>query len=239
MSRLGGIGGRVRWKSPRRAIAEVLDLVAFANPPAVYIDDDTFLKNPKWVREFCDLYEARVDKPFFCNARPETIKRALVERLAAARCAAIGIGIESGSERIRRDVLQRPMTDDVICRAFNTAHDAGLKTWSFNMVGIPTETPDDLRSTMNLNHRVATDYVRVSIFTPYPGTPFYDADDDFPPAGYFRPASDLPAGLQPLYSQWLRDLERDGRLWFTEVEAELIGSAVWRHVARRDMADAL
>jgi radical SAM superfamily enzyme YgiQ (UPF0313 family) len=234
MSRLGGIGGKVRWKSPQRAIDEVCDLVAFADPPAVYIDDDTFLKNPKWVREFCDLYRARVDRPFFCNARPETIKRPLVEQLREAGCAAIGIGIESGSERIRREILQRSMTDEKIADAFDMAHAAGLKTWSFNMVGIPTETAADLQATIDLNDRVATDYVRVSIFTPYPGTPFFSGADAS--TGYFRPAADLPEGLRDLYSGWLRDLEMHGRLWFTEVEAQLIGDATWRRVANEQGA---
>ncbi len=136
-SRLGGLGCKVRWKTPARAIAEIEHLVRYANPPEIYLDDDTLLKNPKWVSQFCSLYKDSVSKPFFCNARPETIRAEVVRELAQAGCAAIGIGIESGSERIRRDILQRKMSDDAIIRAFGVVRDAGVATWSFNMVGIP------------------------------------------------------------------------------------------------------
>lgn len=126
----------------------------------LYVDDDTFLKNPRWVTDFCERYSSEVGVPFYCNARPETVRLDLCRRLKAAGCMAIGIGIESGNERIRREVLSRGMSNDRIVRAFQLAHEAGLKTWSFNMVGIPGETLSDFMDTVTLNDRVRTDYVR-------------------------------------------------------------------------------
>lgn len=223
MSRRGGQTGTIRWKSPRRAIAEVRDLIEYADPPEIYIDDDTFLKRPKWVMEFCELYRREIARPFFCNARPETVKPAVVEVLAAAGCAAVGIGIESGSARIRSEVLDRRMSDDMIVQAFDLLHQAGLKTWSFNMVGIPGETPDDLLATVKLNERVQTDYVRISIFTPYPGTPFFDDSEHTYVRGYFRAADSLDDDMRKIYEAWLRNLADGGRLWFTEAEELLVG----------------
>jgi radical SAM superfamily enzyme YgiQ (UPF0313 family) len=222
MSRLGGVGGRIRWKSPERAIRETIQLLEFAQPEEIYIDDDTLLKNPLWVKAFCRLYRERVSIPFFCNARPETIRPEVVQYLKEANCSAIGIGIESGSARIRRDVLGREMSDETIVRAFEVAHAAGLKTWSFNMVGLPSETPEDLQATIELNDRVKTEFIRVSIFTPYPGTPVYDTLKHLSyNRSYIRASKDIPDGLQQLYVQWVSRLDKEGRLWFTESEHEL------------------
>lgn len=220
MSREGGLGGKVRWKSPERAMGEVIDLVEYAQPSEIHIDDDTLLKNPRWVKEFCRLYRESVEIPFFCNARPETVTLDLARCLREAHCRALGIGIESGSPRIRRDVLQRPMSDDVIVRAFEYAHAAGLQTWSFNMVGMPGERPEDLLATIRLNERVQTDFLRVSIFTPYPGSPIFDhgATPQYHNS-YFRSAGDLPEELRTIYCEWIGRLDREGRLWFTESEA--------------------
>jgi anaerobic magnesium-protoporphyrin IX monomethyl ester cyclase len=223
MSRLGGLGSKIRWKSPGRAVAEVSQLVGQSDTREIYIDDDTFLKNPSWVTEFCAAYTTAIDVPFFCNARPETIRLDICQRLAAAGCLAVGIGIESGSERIRREVLNRRMSDDKIVQAFDIVHAAGMRTWSFNMVGIPEETTADLLATIELNDRVATDYVRVSVYTPYPGTPLYKEDTELIYAGgYIKPSSVLNPEKAAIYGSWLKRLGQQGRLWFTDSEAALL-----------------
>jgi radical SAM superfamily enzyme YgiQ (UPF0313 family) len=223
MSRLGGLGSKIRWKSPSRAVAEVSQLIKRSDTKEVYIDDDTFLKNPSWVMEFCANYAKAIDVPFFCNARPETIRLEICQRLADAGCLAIGIGIESGSERIRRDVLGRRMSDDKISQAFDMVHAVGMKTWSFNMVGIPEETAEDLLATIQLNDRVATDYVRVSVYTPYPGTPLYKEGKELIYAGgYIKPSSVLNPEMAEIYDSWLKRLSQQDRLWFTDSEAALL-----------------
>ncbi len=223
MSRKGGYGGNIRWKSPKRAIGEILQLIDYANPDEIYIDDDTFLKNPKWAREFCILYKQKVKLPFFCNARPETVTAETVQYLKGANCHAIGIGIESGSSRIRKDILQREVSKKTMIQSFDIAHKAGLKTWAFNMVGIPTETPEDLLATIRLNEAVKTDYVRISIFTPYPGTPIFKlcAQPEYNKS-YFRKKTDLSIELQVIYNDWLAKLATEKRLWFTETENKQI-----------------
>jgi anaerobic magnesium-protoporphyrin IX monomethyl ester cyclase len=220
MSRNGGIGGRVRWKSPSRAIQEVAALIDYAGPKEIFIDDDTLLKNPTWVARFCDEYKANFAIPFLCNARPETVKAPILDRLVRAGCSAIGIGIESGSSRLRAQVLDREMSDDVIIKAFFTAKSVGLRTWSFNMVGLPGETADDLKATVEINERARVDFVRVSIFTPYPGTPAVDASDlhDKP---YIRSPRDLPDDLRNVYVSWIFRLREAGRLWVTDTEEKI------------------
>jgi anaerobic magnesium-protoporphyrin IX monomethyl ester cyclase len=219
MSRKGGFARRVRWKSVERAIKEVLDLAQYAQPSEIYIDDDCFLKNPVWAIEFCRVYGRTVGIPFYCNSRPEHVTRQLAGLLRQANCQALGIGIESGSMRIRRDVLQRSISDDEILQAFENAHAEGLQTWSFNMVGIPGERDEDLLATIRLNERAKTEFLRVSVFTPYPGTPIFNSktasrsEED-----YFCAESNLPRGLLYLYREWMDRLEREDRLWLTRSE---------------------
>lgn len=223
LSRKGGPFGRVRWKAPSRAVAEVEQLCDHASVDEVYIDDDTLLKNPKWVAEFCALYRDRVSLPFYCNARPETVSYELARMLSDAGCKAIGIGIESGSHRIRRDVLLREMSEERIIASFEAARRAGLKTWSFNMVGVPTETADDLRATIALNEIAKPDFVRVSVFTAYPGTPLgVGAEQTSGLHGYFNKGDDLPKSLRTIYADWIHRLNQEGRLWVTGSEAKTL-----------------
>jgi radical SAM superfamily enzyme YgiQ (UPF0313 family) len=225
MSRLGGLGGRVRWKSPKRAIREARQLVGLAHATELYVDDDTLLKNPTWLEAFCRDYRTSGLPPFYCNARPETVREKVCRNLVDAGCIGIGIGIESGSERIRRDVLGRRMSDRQIVDAFRTVHTLGMKTWSFNMVGIPGETIDDLMSTIELNEQVQTDFVRVSVYTPYPGTPMHPLESLPYARGYIHPDAVLSEEKTKIYREWLSRLERDGRLWFTRSEGALLPRA--------------
>jgi tetratricopeptide (TPR) repeat protein len=90
--------------------------------------------------------------------------------LKDAGCEGIAIGIESGSEEIRKKVLNRKMSDELIIAAFKAAKKTGLKTSSFNMVGIPGETPEDFQKTIELNRKIMPDQMQLTIFYPYPGT---------------------------------------------------------------------
>ena len=214
MSRLGGLGGKVRWKSVSRAVAETRRLKELFQPNEIYIDDDTFLKNPKWVKEFLQQYRQEVKLPFYCNARPEVVNSQICDILARSGCEAIGIGIESGSEKIRTEKLGRPMSNRQILNAFNTAHSAGLKTWSFNMVGIPGETIDDFIETVKLNEECKSDYVRLSVYTPYPGTPLGDSMGLMAmPRSYFDGMNLLSESLRNKVENWIEILRNQGRLW--------------------------
>ncbi len=225
MSRNGGPEGKVRWKSPERALAEVLDMIKYAKPEELFFDDDTLLKNHKWVIDFCALYRKHVDLPFYCNARPETITAKIVNTLRESGCLAVGIGLESGSYRIRKNILQRNITDETIIRAFDVVHKNGLKTWSFNMIGLPTESYEDLNDTIKLNNKIQSDYVRISMFTAYPGTPIFNT---YPKKTYDRSYFEKPAHLceqsLKLIKNWIATLTIENRLWYTKSEHDILQS---------------
>lgn len=164
----------VRYKSPERAITEIQDLLSRYDAPVLCFDDDTFFKSKGWVRKFSELYTKEIRRPFACNTRPETVNEELVRILREANCVLIAIGIESGDEDLRAQVLQRRMTDDRIAQAFEIIHKHGIRTASFNMVGIPGETKERFRKTITLNQRIKPNLIQQTIFYPYHGTALGD-----------------------------------------------------------------
>jgi radical SAM superfamily enzyme YgiQ (UPF0313 family) len=160
----------VRIKSAARAIEEIMEKRQAYDLKTINFDDDVFIKDKKWVREFCSVYRKEIRMPFNCNARVENVDRDTCSLLKDAGANMIGIGIESGDFDIRNKVLGRCISDEQIMNAFNIARSAGLKTYAFNMIGIPGETARLFEKTIALNRAVMPDDLQLSIFFPFPGT---------------------------------------------------------------------
>lgn len=167
-------GSFIRHRSPKKAIEEIEHVVDKHRLGYVLIDDDTFTKNKKWLSDFCSLYKESIDIPFYCNARVETMDEHTCKLLKDSGCDQVLIGIESGDPYIRKNILNRRMSDEQIIEAFQNAKGSGLKTYSFNMVGIPEETPERFEKTIELNQKVKPDEMQITIFYPYPGTALGD-----------------------------------------------------------------
>jgi len=165
----------------------------------VFYDDD-FAADENWVKEFCEKYSKEFDIEFCCNSRAEHITDELCSMLKKANCSSIHIGIESGSEKIRKTTLNRNITNKQIKNVFNCAKKAGLKTHSFNMIGLPYETPKDIWETINLNKAVKPDSLQTSIFQPFPGTKIRElciknnwlTDEEIPFGSKFRSILNYP-----------------------------------------------
>lgn len=161
---------KIRFKSITRVMDEIGGLVKKYNPSYLIFDDDTFMKSQQWFGDFCAEYPRRFKLPFYCNTRPELVTREVCVKLKDAGCRCLSIGIESGSPRVRKEMLNRHLTDAQIINAFRFARDSGLETASFNMVGIPGETPRDFQDTVRINQQIVPDVAQISIFYPFRGT---------------------------------------------------------------------
>ena len=137
-------------------------------------DDDTFFKNEKWLFNFLDEYKKITKIPFNCNTRPETLTEEICKKLKEANCNSVSIGIESGSEQLRKKILKRHMSNKAIIKAFRMLKKYKIKSSSFNMVGFPGETYKDYLETVKLNRKIKPDMMQISIFYPYKGTELGD-----------------------------------------------------------------
>ena len=164
----------VRFMSPGGAVAFAKYYKSTFSPSHLDIDDDTFTKNPRWLKEFLGGFKKEVGLPFNCNARPETINSEVVRWLRQSGCHTISVGVESGHEPLRQQLLKRRMTNQDIIKAAEIIHKEGLKLSTFNMVGLPGETWNKFRETVKLNQRIAPDRVQLAVYYPFRGTELGD-----------------------------------------------------------------
>ena len=138
------------------------------------LDDDLFTFYRQYVEQFCKAYTKISSLPFVVNAHVGFFEKNRARYLADAGCKIVKFGVESGSERIRRQILQRRMKNDSIVKAIATAHQYGLHTSVFLMIGLPGETQEDVMETIYLMARARPGRYRWSFFFPFPGTKAYE-----------------------------------------------------------------
>ena len=132
--------------------------------------DDTFTVNRTWVKEFCRVYGREIGTGFSINARVETVTRNMIDLLAEAGCRHIVYGVESGSVRVRREILNRPTENRPFIEVFNWTKQANIMVTANYMIGLPGETIEDIDQTLYLNKELEPDDFGFFVFYPYPGT---------------------------------------------------------------------
>lgn len=168
-----GKGKYVRLRSVKNIIREIQELQKEYHVDGIAFPDDTFTQNKRWLNEFCNEYAKRVSLPFSCNGRIENIDSEICSVMSDANCNSIMFGVESGSEKLRRETLRRPISDEMIISAFENAKRVGIKTFSYNMIGIPYESLEDMEKTLELNKKLSPDEVQCTYFYPFPGTDLF------------------------------------------------------------------
>ncbi len=174
-------GKYVRFRSPQNVMREIhLLCEEFPSVSEVYFEVETITANQKWAFELCDLLEgfnATRDKPLTFGTNIRAMRNKSLKQLFGAFVKAgfrfINMGIESGSERVRNQVLFRKEKDSDIVHTCDEAHEAGLSVNVYNLIGLPGETPEDFKKTIKINRRCLPEGNYLSIFYPYPGTELY------------------------------------------------------------------
>ncbi len=164
-----------RHKSPRRWVEEMKFYKEKYNVEFLNIVDGTYVaQNTSIFEELAPMYQKEVGLPFFCDATVHCINPRKVELLKQMGCVCVNIGLETGSEEYREKYLAKGMSNDKIIRAFHMVKDAGMEARSYNIIGLPFQTREDIFKTIELNRICKVDSVSLSIFMPYEGTPMRD-----------------------------------------------------------------
>ncbi|MGA1869807.1 MAG: B12-binding domain-containing radical SAM protein [bacterium] len=179
-----GKGKYIRSFSTGRIMKELSMLQKeFKYLNTISLGADVFGADYNFFKEIVSSYSQKFSIPYTFLIRPELIDEKRVEILSKTNCHMIGFGIESGSERVRRELLHRNYSNKKIIYIGHLLHRHKIKFRTYNMVGFPTETIDEMMSTVRINQQIKTDFPWCSIYTPYPKTELaqYCLDNNFLP----------------------------------------------------------
>jgi anaerobic magnesium-protoporphyrin IX monomethyl ester cyclase len=133
-------------------------------------DDDLFTFDKAYVREFCQAYHKVTQIPFVVNAHVGFFDDECAGYLAAANCRIVKFGVESGSPKIRRTILNRHMSNESIVEAIAAVERHGMHSSVFVIIGFPHEGREDVFDTVRLLGQARPGRFRWTYFFPFPGT---------------------------------------------------------------------
>ncbi len=134
-------------------------------------------------KDVCKYIERRIDngeeiEMSVSSLRVDSFIPEVVNTLVKAGQKNLTLAIEAGSERLRR-VINKNLTEAQIYDAIDVAIQCGLKGVKFyGMIGLPTETQEDIEEIVNLSKRLREKYKGFDIsfgfstFVPKANTPF-------------------------------------------------------------------
>jgi radical SAM superfamily enzyme YgiQ (UPF0313 family) len=139
----------------------------------IWFLDNLLIADKRWFLEFASEYGRQVALPYHLQGHFEHIDGEIVGALKRSGCARIGFGLESGDEHLRSSLLHRHHDNDLIRHTVSLVRQAGIAVSTFNMIGLPTETPAQMRATLTLNRQLAPEFGACYFFHPYRGTPLF------------------------------------------------------------------
>jgi anaerobic magnesium-protoporphyrin IX monomethyl ester cyclase len=166
---------KYRCKSPKKIIEELKYLKKNYKIDSFHIHDDDFVVNKKRMVEFCELMKEEKLKLYWsCNARVSDITQDNLDILKSAGCVQFGFGLESHSQRIL-DIINKQVTTEQMDAALDLADKNGFVVQGSFMIGMPTETVDDIKKTVQFVNKHNIDGgLGLAFCTPYPGTKIYE-----------------------------------------------------------------
>lgn len=140
----------------------------------VFIHDDTFTINRERVAAICEGIIARkYDLVWEARTRVDCVDEQLLALMRKAGCRRLSFGVESGSERVLKN-MRKGIDLDKVRKVFAWSKREGIVTLADFMFGNLGEEREDIDKTLALMKELGPDYAQFSICSPYPATPLYE-----------------------------------------------------------------
>jgi radical SAM superfamily enzyme YgiQ (UPF0313 family) len=165
-----------RFHSTDYVIAELEHIINKYNFKHFLFLDDTITIRKKRLLELCSRME-QLDIKWRCYARTTTTKEMLVA-MKKAGCVEIGVGVESGSQKIL-DIVDKKETVEQNAAFVELCKQVGITANVFIMIGLPGETYETVEETRRWMESVRPHKFGFNIFMPYAGTPVYKNPDRY------------------------------------------------------------
>jgi radical SAM superfamily enzyme YgiQ (UPF0313 family) len=143
----------------------------------LFFMDSLFTIDPSRVVEVCEnIIRSGLKFEWGCEGRVNFIAKhkEILKTMRRSGCVQIAYGIESGDQEILNKIEKVTTLAQIHTAVINTRK-AGIEPIGLFMLGLPGDTNQTIRKTIDLAKKLPLAYAQFAITVPYPGTKlFYD-----------------------------------------------------------------
>lgn len=185
-------GNRIRFRSAKNVLDEILLLYNKFNVRFFNFNDDCFGQNKKIAKEICrGIIDSGIKIAFYTSMRANCVEEELIKLMKEAGCFMISYGVESGSEKVLENI-NKNITKEDITKAITLTKKYGIKSYALLMVGNLGETDETIQETVDLMTKLEVDICTfVGRVFVYPDT-IYSKLMDIPDEFWIDGPDDLP-----------------------------------------------
>lgn len=166
-------GNMFRARSAQNVIDEIEYLVKQYGVKEIKFYDDLFTFDKKRVHAICDeIIRRDIDITWSCSARVDSVDLELLKKMKQAGCWQMDFGLESGNQNIL-NIMKKGITLKQSEQAIRWTKKAGIRARAFIIIGMPGETKESIRDTINFVKKIPLDMVTFYALMVYPGNELY------------------------------------------------------------------
>lgn len=168
------MGRLFRKRSTKEVIKEIKYLIDNYNIKSITFDDDNVIMDRnraielfKEIKKLNIVWAANAIAAFKLDEELLTIMK-------ESGCKYIDIAIESGSERILKDIIKKPVKLHSISKIVSYAKNLGIFVSGNFMIEFPTETWEEIRTTIKFAEESGIDYIKIYVVIPLRNTELWN-----------------------------------------------------------------
>ncbi len=170
-------GKTLRMRSPGNILEELQMLKEQYNYESFMFFDDTMTVDRKRMIKICGLLKG-LRVIYRCFIRSDTVDEDILRLMRDSGCVEVGMGIESGSQRILNSVNKQETVQENM-QVIKWCKDIGIRVKGFIIIGLPGEDKSSIKETVDFLTEAKLDDLDVTVYTPYPGSIIYKEKEKF------------------------------------------------------------
>jgi len=164
----------MRAFSISRIEEELTHLKSKYSSTTLVIEDDMFLWDVEWAKSILRIAQKLDLVTFFPNALAlYALDWDMLEELYKTGVRQLTLAVESGSARVLRELMRKPLKLSITNRVVNDCRKLGIYTDCNIIIGMPGETIEDIQDTRKFLLGLGANWYRINVATPLAGSEMY------------------------------------------------------------------